>query len=216
MGASSNESVREIYVGALEAFPTTAFPPADYIALGHIHQPQKVGGLEHIRYCGSPIALGFDEARQTKQVLLVDLNEAGLQTVTPLPVPVFQTLAAVRGTLAELPTALQSIAANASTECPAWLEVTVVEDDYLADLAPRVQAMAEGLPLQVLRIKRQRGTTAPQLLAEASESLDELSPQDVFARRMALETLEPPLQEALTARYRQVLDSLSHAPGDAA
>lgn len=216
VGASSNESVREIYVGALEAFPTTAFPPADYIALGHIHQPQKVGGLEHIRYCGSPIALGFDEARQTKQVLLVDLNEAGLQAVTPLPVPVFQTLAAVRGTLAELPDALQSIAASANTERPAWLEVTVVEDDYLADLAPRIQAMAEGLPLQVLRIKRQRGTAAPQLLAEASESLDELSPQDVFARRMALETLEPPLQEALTARYRQVLDSLSHTPGDAA
>ena len=140
----------------------------------------------------------------------------GTIAATPLPVPVFQTLAAVRGTLAELPDALQSIAANASAERPAWLEVTVVEDDYLADLAPRIQAMAEGLPLQVLRIKRQRGTAAPQLLAEASESLDELSPQDVFARRMALETLEPPLQEALTARYRQVLDSLSNAPGDAA
>ena len=60
VGASSNESVREIYVGSLEAFPTNAFPPADYIALGHIHQPQKVGGLDHIRYSGSPIALGFD------------------------------------------------------------------------------------------------------------------------------------------------------------
>lgn len=216
VGASSNESVREIYVGSLEAFPTTAFPPADYIALGHIHQPQKVGGLEHIRYCGSPIALGFDEARQTKQVLLVDLNESGLQAVTPLPVPVFQALASVRGTLAELPAALQSIAAQASAERPTWLEVTVMEDDYLADLAPRVQALTEGLPLQVLRIKRQRGSTAPQLMAEASESLDELSPQDVFARRMALETLEPPLQEALTARYRQVLDQLTGNEGEAA
>ena len=52
VGASASESVREIYVGALEAFPTTAFPLADYIALGHIHRPQKVGGLEHIRYSG--------------------------------------------------------------------------------------------------------------------------------------------------------------------
>ena len=60
VGASASESVREIYVGALEAFPTAAFPPADYIALGHIHRPQKVGGLEHIRYCGSPLPLGFD------------------------------------------------------------------------------------------------------------------------------------------------------------
>ncbi|WP_308419519.1 exonuclease subunit SbcD [Chitinimonas koreensis] len=44
VGASASESVREIYVGSLEAFPTAAFPPADYIALGHIHRPQKVGG----------------------------------------------------------------------------------------------------------------------------------------------------------------------------
>lgn len=216
VGASSNESVREIYVGSLEAFPTSAFPPADYIALGHIHQPQKVGGLEHIRYCGSPIALGFDEARQTKQVLLVDLNADGLRAVTSLPIPVFQPLASVRGNLAELPAALQTIAAQALPERATWLDVTILEDDYLTDLAPRVQALTEGLPLQVLRIKRQRGTTAPQLMAEASESLDELSPQDVFARRMALEALEPPLQQALTERYRQVLDRLTSAEGDAA
>ena len=77
VGASASESVREIYVGSLEAFPTAAFPAADYIALGHIHRPQKVGGLEHIRYSGSPIALSFDEARQTKQMLLVDVSIAG-------------------------------------------------------------------------------------------------------------------------------------------
>jgi hypothetical protein len=34
VGASSSESVRDIYVGALDAFPTNAFPPFDYIALG--------------------------------------------------------------------------------------------------------------------------------------------------------------------------------------
>jgi exonuclease SbcD len=66
-GRRASESVREIYVGSLEAFPTSAFPAADYIALGHIHRPQRVGGLEHIRYCGSPIALSFDEARQARK-----------------------------------------------------------------------------------------------------------------------------------------------------
>ena len=67
VGASSTDAVREIYVGSLEAYPTNAFPPSDYIALGHIHKAQKVGGLDHIRYCGSPIPLGFDEARQQKE-----------------------------------------------------------------------------------------------------------------------------------------------------
>ena len=214
VGASSNESVREIYVGSLEAFPTTAFPPADYIALGHIHQPQKVGGLDHIRYSGSPIALGFDEARQTKQVLLVDVNEDGLQAINPLPVPVFQTLVAVRCSLTELAETLKTIAADADKERASWLDITVVEDDYLADLPARVQALTEGLPVQVLRIKRQRGNAAAQLQNEAMESLDELTPQDVFARRLAQESLEPPLQQALTDRYHAVVQALTAAAGD--
>jgi len=92
VGASASDSVREIYVGALEAFPTSAFPPADYIALGHIHRPQKVGGLEHIRYSGSPLPLSFDEARQTKEVLLAEFTPQGLQRVLPLEVPRFRHL----------------------------------------------------------------------------------------------------------------------------
>ncbi|MGN1055206.1 MAG: exonuclease subunit SbcD [Comamonas sp.] len=213
VGASSNESVREIYVGALEAFPTAAFPPADYIALGHIHQPQKVGGLEHIRYSGSPIALGFDEARQTKSMLLVELDAQGLHSVTPLPTPVVQSLAAVRGNLASLPAELQAIASQGTPEYSVWLEVTVQDDDYLPDLAPRIESMIQDLPLQVLRIKRQRGADRASLVAEAGESLDALSPQEVFARRLAQETLNPEQHQGLQERYQQVLDSV-RGPGD--
>ena len=216
VGASSNESVREIYVGALEAFPTNAFPPASYIALGHIHKPQTVGGLDHIRYSGSPIALGFDEAKQTKQVLLVDVDTGGLQAVTAVPVPVFQPMLALSGSLAQLPALLQDAAAKASGDTTVWVEVTVQEDDYLADMATRVQTMAEGLPLNILRIKRQRGTAAAQLASDARESLDELTPLDVFERRLAQESLEPPLQSALTERYQQVLHSLNDIAGGAA
>lgn len=216
VGASRSESVREIYVGALEAFPTSAFPPADYIALGHIHQPQKVGGLDHVRYSGSPIALSFDEARQVKQVLLVDLDAHGVQRIEALPVPAFQPLAAVAGSLATLPAALQAAAAPGTAECPVWLEVTVQEDDYLPDLAARVDALTAALPVQVLRVRRQRGTTAPQLAGDAGEALHELSPHEVFARRLAQETLTPELHSALDTRYRQVLDQLSTDEGGGA
>ena len=179
VGASTSESVREIYVGALEAFPSSAFPPADYIALGHIHRPQKVGGLEHIRYCGSPIPLSFDEARQQKEVLLVDLNEAGLQAVCALPVPRFQGLASISGSLATLAGPVGAAAAEGTRERPTWLEVTVAEDDYLADLPARIETLTAGWPVEVLRIRRQRGNATTQLAAEALETLDELSPHEV-------------------------------------
>ncbi|STL41298.1 exonuclease SbcD [Escherichia coli] len=54
VGASKSDAVRDIYIGTLDAFPAQNFPPADYIALGHIHRAQIIGGMEHVRYCGSP------------------------------------------------------------------------------------------------------------------------------------------------------------------
>ena len=209
VGASSNESVREIYVGSLDAFPTSAFPSVDYIALGHIHKPQKVGGLDHIRYSGSPIPLGFDEARQQKEVLLVDLGADGLTAVTLLQVPRFQPLISVSGNLLALAAAITAAAAEGSAEQSVWLEVTVAEDDYLSDLPARIEAMTQGLPVDVLRVRRQRGNAAVSIAGEVNETLDELSPDDVFARRLAQEELTPELQLALGRRYRTIVTSLT-------
>lgn len=209
VGASSNESVREIYVGSLDAYPTSAFPPVDYIALGHIHNPQKVGGLDHIRYCGSPIPLGFDEAKQQKQVLLVDLGAGGLTAITPLMVPRFQPLISVGGNLMGLAKAITAAALEGSAARPVWLEVTVTDDDYLSDLPARIEAMTQGLPVEVLRVRRQRGTATASMVGEVTETLDELSPDDVFARRLAQEELTPELQLALSQRYRAIVTRLS-------
>ena len=209
VGASSNESVREIYVGSLDAYPTSAFPPVDYIALGHIHKPQTVGGLDHIRYCGSPIPLGFDEARQQKEVLLVDLGAGGLTAITPLVVPRFQPLISVSGNLIELAAAITAAAAEGAADRPVWLEVTVSEDDYLSDLPARIEAMTQGLPMEVLRVRRQRGNAVVGMAGEISETLDELSPDEVFARRLAQEELAPELQLALNQRYRAIVTSLT-------
>ncbi|GHA20103.1 exonuclease subunit SbcD [Oceanisphaera arctica] len=203
VGASSSDSVREIYIGTLDAFPASAFPPADYIALGHIHRPQKVGGHEHIRYCGSPIPLSFDEVGQQKEVLLVEVSGEGLQTVTPLPVPTFQTLARVGGNLEELAVAMKAVAAD--HEVPVWLEVTVSEDDYLSDLQPRVEQLAEGLPLEILLVRRQRAQNGNGLTAEQGVTLSELTPVEVFERRLAPEPLEAERQQALSELYRQLL-----------
>ncbi|QNH02495.1 exonuclease subunit SbcD [Pseudomonas sediminis] len=211
VGASASESVREIYVGSLEAFPTSAFPPADYIALGHIHRPQKVGGLEHIRYSGSPIALSFDEARQQKEVLLLTFEGATLQSITPLPVPVFQPMASLRGSLKELAGSITDAAAQGTPERPVWLEVQVSTDDYLSDLQNRINALCEGHPVEVLRIRRERGNAVASLASEARETLDELSVEDVFARRLQQETLEEEDAQRLQGLYRQVLEALSKA-----
>lgn len=208
VGASASDSVREIYVGSLEAFPTSAFPPAAYIALGHIHRPQKVGGLEHIRYCGSPIPLSFDEAKQQKEVLLVEFDGGGLHQITALPVPRFQPLLSLRGSLKELEAQIKQAAQQGSAEQPVWLEVLVGTDDYLSDLQQRIAALCEGLPVEVLRIRRERGNAVAGLLGQARETLDELSVEDVFAQRLSSESLDEGEQALLLGLYQQVVSEL--------
>ena len=208
VGASSSDSVREIYIGTLDAFPANAFPPLDYLALGHIHRPQKVGGHEHMRYCGSPIALSFDEVGQQKEVLLVDLDASGLKAITPLAVPVFQPLARVKGNLAELAIAMQTVAAAQAAlgqTKNVWLEVTVAEDDYLSDLQPRVEQLAEGLALEILLVRRQRTAQQASLTSDARITLSELSPLQVFERRLAGEELAPEREQALQSLYQALL-----------
>ncbi|HBN4286751.1 TPA: exonuclease subunit SbcC [Escherichia coli O25b:H4-ST131] len=84
VGASKSDAVRDIYIGTLDAFPAQNFPPADYIALGHIHRAQLIGGMEHVRYCGSPIPLSFDECGKSKYVHLVTFSNGKLESVENL------------------------------------------------------------------------------------------------------------------------------------
>ncbi|PNK59570.1 exonuclease SbcCD subunit D C-terminal domain-containing protein [Psychrobacter sp. FDAARGOS_221] len=73
---TEDDGVRDLYVGNLGKISADTFDDGfDYVALGHLHVPQKVGGSDTIRYSGSPIAMGFGEAKQTKQVLLVQFGE---------------------------------------------------------------------------------------------------------------------------------------------
>jgi exonuclease SbcD len=184
-GARSSESVREIYVGSLGAFPTNLLPPADYIALGHIHRPQVVGGHEHIRYCGSPVTLSFDELDQAKQVLLIDFHDGQRTSIQSVPVPVFQPLAQVQGSIEQLPERLAAASAGQSPDLPVWVEVTVEDGDYLPDLVARVNAMVECLPLEVLRLRKARGPFAADAIAPQAMTLDELTPEDVFDQVIA-------------------------------
>ncbi len=209
VGARLSESVRDLYIGMLEAFPADAFPDFDYLALGHIHRPQRVANSDFIRYCGSPIPLSFDEAQQQKQVLLVDLHEKGQVDVSELAIPQYRQLVSLNTCLAELPGQLAPIAEKACDEWPAWLEIRVASDAYLSDLQPRIDAMIEGLPLQVLRIRREHSAGSVGLTPQAQQQLSELTLEEVFNRRLALEALDESQRDALTLLHRGLIEQIA-------
>ena len=207
VGASKSDAVRDIYIGTLDAFPAQNFPPADYIALGHIHRAQKIGGSEHIRYSGSPIALSFDETGKAKSVNLVSFTDGKLADVTPLTVPVTQPLAVIKGDFDAISAQLaewRDTAAEPST----WVDIEITSDEYLHDIQRKIQAITDDLPVDVLLVRRSREQRQRILASLERETLSELSVEEVFQRRLALETLEEPQQQRLHALFNDTLQSL--------
>ncbi|MBB1270305.1 exonuclease subunit SbcD [Shewanella sp. SR44-3] len=225
VGASTSESVREIYIGSLDAFNANLFPAADYIALGHIHRPQKIAKTEHIRYSGSPIPLSFDELNGDKSVFLVEFDGTS-PTVTGLIVPKFQPLAVIKGDLAHIETQINRLAAEAAADEAieesgnqlnhnTWLSVEVSEQDYLSDLQTRIGELIDGKPIEVLQLKRARTARSAQIERIDNEILAELSVTEVFERRLAQEewSTDPQLQTRgrIKAQFQQVLANVEES-----
>ena len=207
LGVSQSESVRDIYIGTLEGFDAKGFPPADYIALGHIHRPQKVAKTEHIRYSGSPIPLSFDELNTQKQVVLITFeSESTTPTISTLPVPRFQAMEVIKGDLKAIEAAINKSEAIAlasqtddavsatdnaiSPKDPVWLCIEVETEDYLTDLQQRIQGLLEGKNAEILQLKRKRKRMVNSLTEKQNVQLSELSVNDVFEARLALESIE--------------------------
>ncbi len=187
VGASSTESVREIYIGSLEAFPAADFPPFAYVALGHIHQAQQVAGTDHIRYSGAPLPLGFDEARQQKYVLQVTLDPAGTAPlqVEPVAVPCFQPLLSLQSDLASLPALLAPALEKLPDGQRLWLELVLSGDSaLLSDVQLQLEQLLKDLPVDLLKLRRHKPAEAVAI-ADSGLSLQELTPADVFAARLA-------------------------------
>lgn len=208
VGASKSDAVRDIYIGTLEAFPASHFPPVDYVALGHIHRAQKIGGSDHIRYSGSPIALSFDETGKSKSVNLVTFSDGHLAEVLPLTVPVTQPLAVLKGDFSSISEQLTRWR-DAPQEPVVWLDIEITSDEYLHDIQRKIQAQTEDLPVEVLLVRRSRAQRERILAGERRETLSELQVEEVFERRLAKETLEEAQRLRLTQLFNETLHSLN-------
>lgn len=216
VGVATSDSVRDIYIGTLDAFPAQAFPPVDYVALGHIHSAQCVAKTEHIRYSGSPIALSFDELNKDKSVFLLEFEGAKLKQVETLTIPQFQPMKMIKGSLNDIEQQLQQFTHNDDSQKIVWLDIEVATQDYLSDIQRRIQALTADLPVEVILLRRSRDQRLHSISQQEKETLSELSIDDVFERRLALETEICPQQQArMRTLFAQSVEQLkTDAPAE--
>ena len=91
----------EKHVGGLDNVDVSAFDAFDYVALGHLHGPQRIG-RDTIRYAGSPLKYSFSEEKQNKSITLAELKEKGKVTYDLLSLEAKRDLRTVRGTFEEV------------------------------------------------------------------------------------------------------------------
>lgn len=132
-GGQVSDSERALALGGADAVTPATFAGAGYVALGHLHRPQRVG--DRGRYAGAPVPLSFSEAGHTPSLCLVEVAAGGaLPEVELVPCPVHRPLARLRGTLDEL----LADPAHAAAEA-AWVEATLTDAVRPADAMARLQ-----------------------------------------------------------------------------
>ncbi|MGZ0701095.1 exonuclease SbcCD subunit D C-terminal domain-containing protein [Pseudomonas piscis] len=189
-GSVSEDSERSLVIGNAEALPASLFgPDISYVALGHLHKPQKVNGEERIRYSGSPIPLSFSEIDYKHQILDIRLDGEQLLSVEPRLIPRAVNLqrlgpASLGEILAQLG-ALPDIDLLAEEQRQPWLEVRVRLDEPQPDLRQQVENALQDKAVRLVRIAAEYAGSADGDGEDGSAGLielDQLSPEELFRR----------------------------------
>ncbi|MDE6852226.1 MAG: exonuclease SbcCD subunit D [Lachnospiraceae bacterium] len=99
LGGSENAAVQN--VGAVEMVGTDCFTAFDYVALGHIHSPQKIG-RDTIRYSGSPLKYSLSEIDNQKSVPIVTLGKKGDVEVELVPLQPLRDMRHLKGRMEQI------------------------------------------------------------------------------------------------------------------
>ncbi len=202
-----DDGVRELYVGSLAQFGATDFPAGiDYLALGHLHVPQIIAGLDNYRYSGSPIAMGFGEARQQKLIIEADVNEGNV-TINEIAIPKFQCLERITGDLDTIKLVLTNLV---NRDESIWVEVDYTGQEIVTNLQQELQTIV--INTQVELIKIHNSQLLKQILSSAEYDegieLSDLTPEQVFDKCLNINNIPEEQQEELKDCFAQIMQDL--------
>jgi exonuclease SbcD len=179
-GGSVSDSEQNIYVGSLGHIGAGDFPTYfDYIALGHLHRPQIIGGNKKVRYSGSPNILSFSEIKYDKKIIVLTIENNEISAINDVLVPRFRNFYKIEGTIPECIEQFPNLISNEYQLIP-WVEIALTEKHNIN--TDELKKAAEPYPFEILKtpLKDQRRLRGIEELLEETKSIKELLPTEVF------------------------------------
>lgn len=170
-GASRCES-EETSIGGLDDVSASVLEGIDYVAMGHIHNPQKVG-KETVRYCGTPLKYSFSEVHHQKSVTIVELREKGEVEIRTIPLTPLRDFYEIRGTYEEL------TARSYYEGKPFWqgyLKVTLTDEEDVPEALGKLRAIYP----YIMRMEYDNRRTRTVSEIGVSEGIEEKTPRQLF------------------------------------
>lgn len=161
----------ELQVGDVDQIPEELFASFEYVALGHIHSPQKVG-RETVRYCGAPLKYSFSEAGQEKSITVVELKEKGSVDLRTIPLKPLHDLRKIRGMYLEV--TAKSFYEN--RDCEDYLQVTLTDEEDVPDGMAKLRTIYPNL----MRLEYDNKRTRSNAEVRAAERVEEKSELELF------------------------------------
>lgn len=195
------DGVSELYIGSLAQIDSSVFPEfLDYVALGHLHVPQCVGGKDTIRYSGSPIPMGFGEAKQQKQVVLLHFDKT--LSIDPLPIPSFQHLESIKGNMEHITSRILQLKETGES---AYIEIEYTAPEMVTNLSEQCEELVQDSNLTILRIRNRQFIQRVMASMQVQETLEDLNPEEVFTRCLDTFAVTEGERQPLRDAYHEIL-----------
>lgn len=169
-GAKRSES-EDISVGGTDNVDASVFDEFDYVALGHIHGPQKIG-RETVRYCGTPLKYSFSEIHHKKSVTIVEMKEKGNVEISTKELAPLRDWCEMKGTYMEL----TEKAYYENLDQDSYMHITLIDEEDIPEAVRKLQVIYPNLMKLDYDNQRTRGKAA---FLEAAE-VEEKTPFDIF------------------------------------
>lgn len=208
IGGRTSESEQSIYVGNLGDIGAEDFSTVfDYVALGHLHRAQRVGGKEHIRYSGSPYRLSFGEAGQEKNI--IELVTGDSLTIKDITVPTFRQIVQIEGSVTECKAQLSLLAAGTHSLTP-WVEVILKNAAEATTGYKEIQDYAKDLALELLKVTVQNEHHYDHLQSrvDQAQQTKTLNPMEVFRLKCEEQQVDLQTQPEMLDAFNEILQSV--------